>query len=90
MLYCCDVGASGFKVKLSVRSINGSHKKLSLISENEVLSQKWLCILHLVKRYEKRCYVTKKAIRRLDLVRLFLFIIFIWQIFIVLRQPVAI
>ena len=67
MYFCCDVDESDLKIKASVRPSNGFHKKCSLISENEVLFQKWLCYISCIIQIE----VSTTILRDIILLRVF-------------------
>jgi hypothetical protein len=73
VLFCCDVGESGFILKSNGPSSWGVSKICVCSIVNESLSQKLMCVVFYKSKKNLWRKPYKIALQRVDLVRLFLF-----------------
>ena len=76
VLFSCDVGENGLESKAGYGSFNVIHRKCQFLSENELIVQKYICLIRLKKKYNFKCSHIITGLHHVDLVRLFLFVLY--------------
>ena len=76
VFFCCDVGESDLVLKPRYGSFNVIYRKCHFLSVNELIVQKYLCLINSKRNCKVKCSRFTTALRRVDLVRLFLFVFY--------------